>query len=170
MLLSGLLLLGFCKNPVPAFKLETSDGKTYTELQLTKMPSILLFLKDGCPHNEVVVQDFARLQKEFKGEIQVVAFMNSNAESVSKWGKKLKANFPIIADAKKVVIKGCGATHSADFTIVASKETPKFPKMWSGYSRKTVTEAVEVIAKHGYKLKANKLTWMSESRVSGCGL
>jgi peroxiredoxin len=169
--LTLMLAVGFCKNPVPAFSLpSTHKGATFTEKDLLKKPSILVFMKATCPANEAMIPNFVALQKSLGNTVQVVAFLNGNIKTVSEVSKTYRANFTMVADKDSLVIAGCGAKNSGDFTIVASTTEAKFPKIWNGNSQAQITEGLGIITKHGRKIANGDVSKFNKSPMMGCSL
>lgn len=169
--LTLMLTVGFCKNPVPAFSLANTANKVmFTEKDLLKKPSILVFMKASCPANATIIPNFIALQKSLGSTVQVVAFLNGDIATVRGVAKQYKVNFPLVADAKSSVISGCGAKNSGDFTIVASETEAKFPKIWNGNSQGQITEGLEIITKHGRKVAKGDVRKFATSPMMGCSL
>jgi peroxiredoxin len=170
MVLSSLVLLAFCKNPVPAFSQTASNGKLVSEKLLCEKPTVVFFLKNGCPCNPDAAKNLNKLAKDLGSTAQVVAFINAGQKEAQLEAKTIKAEFLIIPDPQKEVIKGCGATRSLDFTVVATTEPPRFPKLWNGYSKAMVAEGLDIIVKHGKKLNKWDLAKFPKEPIMGCSL
>lgn len=164
-----VLAVAFCKNPVPAFSATAANGKLVTEKLLCEKPSVVVFLKKGCPCNPDAAKNLNKLVGDLGDSAQVVAFINSDLKGAQEESKTLKAKFLIIPDEKKTVIAGCGATRSLDFTVVATTDAPRFPKLWNGYSSGTMNEALEIVVKHGKTLKKWDVSVFPKEAVAGCG-
>lgn len=164
------LTLGFCKNPVPAFEAIASNGVKYSNKSFVEKPTVVVFLKKGCPSNPSAAPHFNQLAKSLGSSANVVAFVNGSLADAKEEAKRIGATFPLIPDPKRTVITGCGASKSLDFTIVATAKEAKFPKLWEGYSKASVGEALEIIVKHGKKLNTYKLDQFPADNRRGCTL
>jgi peroxiredoxin len=171
--MTSLLIIaaaGFCKNPVPSFSAVASNGIKITEKTLTKKPTVLVFITNSCPMTPKGLEHFNALAKGLGKTGQVVGILNANLSEAKKLASANKLVFPLVPDPKKLIIKGCNAEHSLDFTVIASSDTPKFPKLWSGYSQATVQEGLDIIQKHGKKLSKVNLASFPKNVVWGCAL
>lgn len=168
LLLTATLVL--CKNPIPEFFLSASDGKTYSEKLFVKKPTLVVFLKQGCPCNLKVVEGLNKVSQSLKNSAQVVGFMNADIEMVKRESKEIGAKFLLIADPQSKVFVGCNVSGSLDFTVVATDDAPRYPKLWQGMSKATIDEGLEVIVKHGKKLAKWNSNALAKETLRGCPL
>lgn len=166
----ALALIGFCKNPVPRFSVVASNGIKFTEKTLTKKPTVLVFITNSCPMTPKGLGHFNALAKGLGKTAQVVGVLNANLVEAKKLVSSNKLLFPVVPDPKKLIIKGCKAEHSLDFTVIAASDTPKFPKLWSGYSQPSMKEALKIIENHGKKLNKVDLSSFPKNTIWGCAL
>lgn len=155
-----------CK-PLPSFSLSASNGKTYTKEMLSAKPTVVVFLKAGCPHNPKATVDFNRFMTSIGKNVNFVAVTNLDAAAASKYAKELKANFPLLADKNGKLVAAFGATKSLDLGVICSKDK-KIVKTWSGYSQQTLKEIVAALPQHGGKALKLSFAGYPAKRQSGC--
>lgn len=165
----GLMALASaCPNTVPEFQLEASNGKVYNAKSFVAKPTILVFLKRGCPANPSQTPHLNKLQEQFGDSLQIVGITNGTVDQAKAESERIKAKFPIIADQEMTLIKGFGAKRSFDLTLVATKTESKWPKLWEGLSEPAMTEVVDIIVKHGHSLPKVDLASFAKEAQRGC--
>ncbi len=156
-----------CK-PLPSFKLAATNGKTYTQSDMTKKATVVVFLKAGCPHNPKAVSDLNRLMTDLTSKVWVVGVVDLDAKAAKKYASELKVKFPLIADANKKVVNGFGAKRSLDMAIVCSHDK-KVAQVWEGYNQASLKELVVSLPGHGGPTLKMDYSKYPKSLVSGCG-
>lgn len=159
-----------CPNKAPDFSIKATDGAVWQASSLAKKPTILVFLKEGCPANPKAVPVLNALQRQYGSKLQIVGVMNADLAKTKAAAKDLQIAFPVIPDTKRELIDGFKASRGLEFTIIATKQEAKWPKLWSGVGKTELTEAVDVIIKHGHKLPLPDLSLAPAKAISGCGL
>lgn len=148
----------------PAFKLTGTDGKSYTQNSFEKKPALVVFLNSQCPHSKKAAPDFNKLFKGLGAGVQVIAITDLDAKAAKMYAKELKAEFPLLADPDRKIIKKFGAKFSLDMTVISGKK-PAFPQIWEGYSEDWVKET---LSKSGAKLPKFDFAFLPDDRQSGC--
>lgn len=155
--------------PLPKFSAKASDGKNYSSTELVKKPTVVFFLKAGCPHNPKSTPLLNKLKAALGPKVNFVAVTNLSQSETSKYAKELGATFPLLADADKKIVNAFGASNSLDFALL-SPEDKKIAKSWHGYNRKIMGEFLAELAKHnGPKKVAFDLNSVPKGLQSGCG-
>ncbi|MBS1706782.1 MAG: redoxin family protein [Armatimonadetes bacterium] len=155
-----------CK-AMPKFSLKGSDGKTYTQDSLTKAPTVVLFLKEGCPHNPKAVEAFNKLRSGMNGKVSFYAVTNATAANAKKMAGEFKAAFPILSDTSKAVVKGFGATRTGDFALLCSDDK-RVAKLWNGYSQQSFKELLTALPEHHGPKISMDLSKFPTAKQSGC--
>lgn len=153
--------------PVPAFSLTGSDAQTYTATDLTRRPTLVVFMSVKCPHNVPATKDLNRFAKSLGSSVRVLAVTNAPLAETKALAKTLKATFPILADPDKILIKGMGARHSLD-TAFVSPVTKSAVGFWEGYSQGTFREVLALLPKHKGPKKTLDLAAYPKAVQSGC--
>ncbi len=157
-----------CK-AMPTFTAKASDGKTYTKEVLTAKPTVLVFIKPGCPHNPQGMKDFNRLHKALGDKVQFVGIATGDATKVGQLVKQFSVSFPVIADADKSITQAFNANHSLDFGLICAKDK-RLAKLWDGYSAAFFKEMTASLPEHGGpKVKLDLASYPAQ-RKSGCSL
>lgn len=157
-----------CK-PLPKFFGKGSDGRTYSSTELVKKPTVVFFLKAGCPHNPKSTPLLNKLKAAIGPKVNFVAVTNLTQAEATKYAKELGATFPLIADADKKIVKGFGASNSLDFALLCPDDK-KVARTWHGYNRKIMGEFLTELANHkGPKKIAFDLNSVPKGLQSGCG-
>ncbi|MCW5943350.1 MAG: redoxin domain-containing protein [Fimbriimonadaceae bacterium] len=153
--------------PIPSFRLAGSDGKTYTKAEVTRQPTVLVFMSVRCPHNVAATGDLNRFAASLGKSVRVVGVTNATLAETKALAKTLKASFPILADPAKELIKGMGAKHSLD-TAFVSPVAKAGVGFWEGYSRETFRAIVDLLPKHGGPKRSPNLSGYPAAMQSGC--
>lgn len=160
---------GGCQcHPMPSFKVAGTDGKTYTQDSLCAKTTVVVFLKAGCPHNAKAAPDLNRFAKQLGPKVAFVGVTDLDVPKAKALVKELKLNFPVLADAKKSIVSGFGATHGLDLAVVCPKDR-KVAKVWNGYSATILKEVVASLPEHGGPALKLDLSSYPKGRASGCG-
>lgn len=155
-----------CK-PIPSFSLKATDGKTYTQKEFAAKPTVVIFLKKGCPHNPKSAPDFNKLPGLFGAKVNVVAITDADLATAKAYAKEIKLTVPIIADAKLSVINAFGAKRSLDMAITCAHDK-MIAQMWEGYSQATLKELVASLPGHGGPKLTVNLSGFPAKKQSGC--
>jgi peroxiredoxin len=155
-----------CK-PLPTFSLKATNGKTYTQRDFSAMPTVVIFLKKGCPHNPKSAPDFNKLPAMLGKKVNVVAITDADLATAKAYAKEIKLNVPLIADAKLSVINAFGAKRSLDMAITCTHDK-KVAQMWEGYSQESLKELVASLPGHGGPSLNIKFDGFPTKKQSGC--
>lgn len=156
-----------CK-PMPVVNAKGTDGRTYTTTTLTAQPTVLVFIKLGCPHNAKAAVDLNRLATGLKGKASVIGVLDADLAKAKELTKELKLQFPLVADPQHKMIEGFGVSNSLDLALVCPKDK-KVGQTWNGYSQTILKELVAAIPHHGGPAVKLDLSKFPSKRVSGCG-
>jgi peroxiredoxin len=153
---------------LPAFSLKGTDGKVYSNSNLFTKPTVLLFLKKGCPHNPKAMADMNRLKSEMGSKVNFLAVCNVSDSEGKVYAKELGAKFVILADKDQKLISGAGAEFSLDIALISPK-TKKVAKIWTGYNNQAIAELYEWLPKVGGVKPKTVASKYPKGTVSGCG-
>lgn len=151
-----------------AFSLKGSDGKTYSNATLFAKPTVLVFMKKGCPHNPKAMADMNRIKRELGPKTNFYAVCDVNQIEAKSYATQLGAKFVILADKDQKLIKGSGAEFSLDMALVNPK-TKRIEKLWNGYNNATISEIYAMIPKVGGEKPKMSASKFPKGTVSGCG-
>ncbi|ARU39773.1 hypothetical protein CCB80_00880 [Armatimonadetes bacterium Uphvl-Ar1] len=168
LVLATIALAVACPNTVPEFNAKASNGKTFTQKSFTEKPTILVFLKLGCPANPSLTPALNSLQKDLGDSVQIIGVTVGSEVDAKGEAEKIKAKFPIIADQSAVLVNGFKATRSFDMSMVATKTEAKWPKLWEGLSQKNMAEIIDITQKHGHEFKTPNLETLPQTPKRGC--
>jgi peroxiredoxin len=155
-----------CK-PLPTFSLKATDGKTYTQKEFASKPTVVIFLKKGCPHNPKSAPDFNKLPGLLTNKVNVVAITDADLETAKKYAKEIKLNLPLLADPKLSVIKAFGAKRSLDMAITCAHDK-MIAQIWEGYSQESLKSLVASLPGHGGPSVKPDLSGFPAKKQSGC--
>lgn len=144
------------KTVAPQFSGKASDGKTYSlkTLQATKKPTLLYFIGHTCPINADAVKYYNSIANAYKGKLNFVGVIDTDAAGYAAWQKKFKGPYPVIFDPDLKIIKAFEAERSP-WTILVGADG-KIIEEWHGYSTGYLNETNSVLAK-STKMKAPKI-------------
>jgi len=103
------------------FKLEGTDGKTYSLKDFDKRFLLVVFMCNHCPYVKAKIKALKDLQSKFKDSLQIVG-INSNDpdypeegfDNMKMFAKERELNFPYLFDETQDVAKSYGATCTPD--------------------------------------------------------
>lgn len=155
-----------CK-PLPTFSLKATNGKTYTQKEFAAKPTVVIFLKKGCPHNPKSAPDFNKLPGLLGNKVNVVAITDTDLTSAKSYAKEIKLTIPLLADSKLRVINSFGAKRSLDMAITCTHDR-KIAQMWDGYNQESLKELVASLPGHGGPSINPDLSSFPTKKQSGC--
>lgn len=113
----------------PEIQLPDSDGK---EQSLSKdKPTVVLFIKEGCPCSIDAQPIMNKLAEKFKGKAQFLGIIDVDGQKQKQWIAENRPVFPIVADTSLNLMKGYGALNSV-YTFLVGPDH-RIEKMWPGY-------------------------------------
>ncbi|MEJ5169905.1 MAG: redoxin domain-containing protein [Fimbriimonadales bacterium] len=157
-----------CKEAV-AFRLQATDGKTWTQETILSKPTLVVFLKAKCPHTPPALADFNRLAKDFGGKATVVGMIDLKIAEAKEFAKKNKVAFPLIADPGAETMVKMGAAHSLDMALSCPKDK-RIGSTYEGYSREILGKVLKDMVQHGGPSLKVDLSKYPAKKASGCGL
>ncbi len=129
----------------PDFSGKGSDGKTHTLKSLTgKKPLVLYFIGHTCPINAQAVTYYNRVATAYKGKVNFVGVIDTDAAGYKAWQNQFKAPYPVIFDKDLKIIRSYKAERSP-WTILVSPQG-NIQKVWEGYSIGEINELSASIA------------------------
>lgn len=161
-------LASACPNVVPDFRSFSTDGQVRNAKSFIEKPTVLVFLKRGCPCNVKAMPWLNSLSASFGDKWQVIGVVNTDLLEAEKEAQETGARIPLIADSQGVLRQGFQAQNSLDFSIVATKREARWPKLWQGMSQKNMTEALDIIVRHGHASPGFTLEQFPVDSLVGC--
>ncbi|MBS1721972.1 MAG: redoxin domain-containing protein [Armatimonadetes bacterium] len=132
----------------PDFSAQGSEGKSHTLASLTEggKTLVLYFVKHGCGANPRAVPLFKAVgepyMKDEKVEFRVV--FNDDKAAFEEFQKEFDVEFKGLLDPTMDVIKKYKARSSQAAAVV---QNGKIVKFWKGFSKGSLTEIGEILAK-----------------------
>lgn len=127
------------RTPAPKFMLTDHDSHQVGtgDLQLGK-PSVLFFIKDGCPCSIEAQPVFNSLAKAYGGDAQFFGVIDSDTQAATAFVQANIVPFRMICDPKKGLMKGFQIQASASMALVDGKG--QIVQIWPGYSQETMRQ------------------------------
>ena len=156
-----------CRQAV-SFRLQATDGKTWTQDTILAKPTLVVFLKAKCPHTPPAIADFNRLSKDFGGKAVLVGMIDLKLAEAREFAKKNKVAFPLIADPGAETIVKMGGAHSLDMALSCPKDK-RIGSLYEGYSREILGKVLKDMVHHGGPSLKVDLSRYPAKKASGCG-
>lgn len=120
--------------PAPTFSGRASDGKTYSNatLKTTQKATLIYFIGHTCPVNAQAVKYFNAVGAAYKGKVNFLGVIDTDAAGYKTWQGRFKAPYPVIYDPNLKIIEAFGAERSPWAVLVDSKG--QVVDEWHGYS------------------------------------
>lgn len=132
--------------PAPDFKLKALNGMEVTlDQAVAGKPTLLFFIKDGCPCSTEAEPLFQSLKKHHGDKINLVGIIDVDIPKAREWAKTHEAEHLILVDPSKATMKAYDSPNSAYTTLIAPDK--KIEKQWPGYSQKIMKEENAMLAK-----------------------
>lgn len=136
-----------CK-AMPTFRVTGTDGKIWSQTTITNRPTVVVFLKAGCPHNAKGVADMNRLRSALGDKVGFVGVTDLPLADAKRLARDLGVQFPVLPDPAKTIVNGFAAGHSLDIALTCP-EDKRIANSWEGYSQDILKELVAAIHEHG---------------------
>jgi len=153
---------------VPKFTAVGTDGQTYTPASFTQRPTLIIFLKEGCPSVPFGVDALNNLAAQLKTSVQVIGVVDADPALLKKQAAEWKLKFPLIPDPKKVLIDSFGAKAAFDFSAIGNRRTPTWSKLWPGISPANVDEALAQLRREGHTIPKAAFKPPQGGKLHGC--
>ncbi|MBL8060000.1 MAG: redoxin domain-containing protein [Chthonomonas sp.] len=122
------------RTPVPSFMLVDQDSNQVGTPNLkTGKPSVLFFIKEGCPCSIEAQPLFNNVAKAFGGDAHFFGVIDAEPKVASLYAQANVVTFPIICDPKKGLPTSFKMTASASIALVDGSGS--IVKAWPGYNR-----------------------------------
>lgn len=157
----------FAARPMPAWSGTGSDGKTYTQADLMARPTLLVFLKEGCPCGSIAMPDLKRLARSLDGVANVFAVSDMTPEEARNFAKEQKMSFPLLADPQHELIAPLRIENGLQLALVSPLNRTVL-RVWDGYSGPTFLDVISWVRRQGVTARALDVAHMPTSLVTGC--
>lgn len=118
--------------PAPPFRGEDDAGRVQEGPIAGDRPTLLLFVKDGCPCSAAMQGYFNQIARAYAGEARILGVIDVGPSRARSWGRENRAAFPLLADPGLEIMRAYGATNSA-FAALIDREG-RVDMFWPGVS------------------------------------
>lgn len=152
----------------PDFKLKALNGMDVSlDQAMGGKPTLLFFIKDGCPCSTEAEPLFQALKKHHGEKISMVGIIDVAPEKAKEWAKTHEADHLILCDPSLATMKAYDSPNSAYTTLIATDK--KIEKQWPGYSQSFLKEENALLAKlTGEKERPFDTLYAPVANSSGC--
>lgn len=157
-----------CPNAVPEFRLEATGNQTFTQKSLVERPTVLVFLKADCPANPKGAELLNQVQARYPSQVRVLGIVRGEKSTAERERTRIGLKVPVLADPTGILFDAFAPKRSLDFSVVATKTEPRWAKLWSGIGRTELSEALELIRRHGHSIPPLDPSWLPDRTVTGC--
>jgi peroxiredoxin len=124
---------------LPEVWVEGSDGRTTsTAVVAADRPTVLVFIKDGCPCSESAEPFFHRLHAAYGARAAFLGIIDGDRAVARSWADRHESPYPVLADPDLRIIGPCGVERSAYVAVVARGGA--IDRLWPGYSEGMLAE------------------------------
>jgi hypothetical protein len=130
-------------------------------------PTVLVFLKDGCPCSEAAEPFFHRLHAVYGTRVAFLGVIDGDRSDARGWADRHWTPYPVLADPDRRIIRACGAERSAYVALVARGGS--IERLWPGFSREMLAELGKRLAlMSGLPESSDESSGAPEQLASGC--
>jgi peroxiredoxin len=130
-------------------------------------PTVLVFLKDGCPCSEAAEPFFHRLHAAYGTRVAFLGVIDGDRSDARGWADRHRTPYPVLADPDRRIIRACGAERSAYVALVAQGGT--IERLWPGFSRGMLAElGIRLARISGLPEFPDEFSGAPEELASGC--
>lgn len=155
--------------PAPAFRLVDARTKKPFDTAQTfaQQPTLVLFIKEGCPCSIEAQPVFNDLARAYAGKVQFLGITDAKPDLAREWAQTNEASFPVLSDPGLGAMKAYAAPRSAYFALV--NLDGRIERFYPGYNKETIADVNDRIAKLVGQWPASvDLTHVPERPTSGC--
>ncbi len=132
---------------LPEVWAEGSDGRTTSpSVVAAERPTVLIFIKDGCPCSESAEPFFHRLHAAYGECAAFLGVIDGDRAAARSWADRHGSPYPVLADPDLRIIGPCGVERSAYVAVVARGGA--IERLWPGYSEGMLAELDAMLARH----------------------
>ena len=122
------------RTPAPDFRLNDQDGQQVNLSDFKRgKPTVLFFIKDGCPCSIEAQMIFNNLAKAYGGDAQFFGVINTDAQGATQFIQSNTIPFRLITDPTKAMIAAYKMEASASMALIDGDG--QIVEVWPGYSR-----------------------------------
>ncbi len=122
---------------IPGQKLTDTDGKSAQIGGKKSRPTLLYFIQNGCPCCKAAKPFADRFQTYYGDVADVFGVIDSAAGEARKWSETVSAQFRVIPDASRKIIRSFGVTNGTSMILL--DQNGKITDSFAGYSVSTLT-------------------------------
>lgn len=127
------------RKPAPDFTLSDQDGVQVTRADLKGgKPSVLFFIKDGCPCSIEAQPIFNDLARAYGGDAQFFGVIDGHAQEATTYLQANTVPFRLITDPTKGLMRAFKMEASASMALVDGNG--QIVQVWPGYSKSTLRQ------------------------------
>jgi hypothetical protein len=108
-------------------------------------PTVLIFIKEGCPCSEAAETCFRRLFAAYGDRASFLGVIDGGPSEARQWVVRHQTPYPVLADPDLAIIRAYGAERSAYTALIANGGT--IDRLWPGYSAGMLRELGARLAK-----------------------
>jgi peroxiredoxin len=130
-------------------------------------PTVLVFIKDGCPCSEAAEPYFHRLHAAYGSRVAFLGVIDGDRSDARGWADRHRTPYPVLADPDLRIIRACGAERSAYVALVARGGS--IERLWPGFSRGMLAElGTRLAQRSGLPEPPDEPSGAPEELASGC--
>lgn len=95
-------------------------------------PTVIIFIKEGCPCSEAADPCFRRLFTVYGDQVAFLGIIDGDASVAKRWTEEHDTPYPVLADPDLKLIQGYQAERSAYVALINRAGT--VDRLWPGYS------------------------------------
>ncbi|MEQ1934453.1 MAG: redoxin domain-containing protein [Fimbriimonadaceae bacterium] len=151
----------------PLFELSDSSGRDRKLSEFLSKPTLLYFIKDGCPCSIEAEPMIQALYGHLKGQANFVGIIGSPAKIGKEWENTHGSPYPVLSDETFATMRAYESPNSVYLTLIGTDGL--IVKQWAGWSAKMLTEANVLIAQEsGQPEKPFDTQYAPKADSSGC--
>jgi hypothetical protein len=125
--------------PVAPFSAWGHDGKEYDGQSLVgTSPTVLVFIKKGCPCSVEFEPSFHRLESSYKGRVRFFGVIDGSAADARRYAEANRVPYPVLADADRTIITRFKAENGGYVALLKSGGV--VDTLWPGCSAEMMKE------------------------------
>lgn len=126
------------------FRLPDAAGKSRLLSEFLVKPTLVYFIKDGCPCSIEAEPVLQSLYSHLNGTANFVGIIGSKVATAKEWSDNHKSAYPVLADPTFATMKAYDSPNSVYLTLIGTDGA--IVRQWAGWSERMLKEANLLIA------------------------